>query len=235
MSDTNQFQLLRERRFLPFFLTQALGAFNDNVFKTALVAMITYRSAELTTKDVNGYVNFIAAMFILPFLLFSATSGQLSDKYDKARLAQVVKLIEIAVMLTACVGFVTHSIPLLLAMVFMMGLHSTLFGPLKYGLLPQVLDDTELVGGNGLVEMGTFLAILVGTILGSSLILADSGPWEIGGTTTVIAVIGLFCALAMPRAAPVDPALKINQMILQPGLVLLPCDPIHSRCSFPLE
>lgn len=210
MADGNQFQLLRERRFLPFFLTQALGAFNDNVFKTALVAMITYRSAELTTKDVNGYVNFIAAMFILPFLLFSATSGQLSDKYDKARLARLVKVIEIAVMLIACVGFVSHAIPLLLAMVFMMGLHSTLFGPLKYGLLPQVLDDRELVGGNGLVEMGTFLAILVGTILGSSLILADSGPWEIGGTTIAIAVIGLFCALAMPRAAPVDPQLVIN-------------------------
>src|SRR5215475_10534332 len=181
MADANQFQLLRERRFLPFFLTQALGAFNDNVFKTALVAMITYRSAELTTKDVNGYVNFIAALFILPFLLFSATSGQLSDKFDKARLAQLVKVLEIAIMVVACAGFVLRNIPLLMAMLFMMGLHSTLFGPLKYGLLPQVLEESELVGGNGLIEMGTFLAILIGTILGATLIrVEDSGAWLVG-------------------------------------------------------
>jgi 1-acyl-sn-glycerol-3-phosphate acyltransferase len=160
---------------------------------------------------VNFYTNLAAALFILPFLLFSATSGQLSDKYDKARLAQLVKLLEIVIMLVACVGFVTRNIPLLMAMLFMMGLHSTLFGPLKYGLLPQVLDERELVGGNGLIEMGTFLAILLGTILGSTLIRAESlGAWLVGGATISFAVIGLICALAMPRAAPVDPQLRIN-------------------------
>jgi 1-acyl-sn-glycerol-3-phosphate acyltransferase len=160
---------------------------------------------------VNFYTNLAAALFILPFLLFSATSGQLSDKYDKARLAQLVKLLEIAIMLVACAGFVTRDIPLLMAMLFMMGLHSTLFGPLKYGLLPQVLDERELVGGNGLIEMGTFLAILLGTILGSTLIRAESlGAWLVGGATITFAVFGLICALAMPRAAPVDPQLKIN-------------------------
>ena len=211
MSDTNQFQLLRERRFLPFFLTQALGAFNDNVFKNALVILVAFLSAQLSSADVNLYTNLAAGLFILPFLLFSATSGQLSDKYDKARLAQLVKVLEIAIMLVACAGFVGRSIPLLMAMLFMMGLHSTLFGPLKYGLLPQVLDDAELVGGNGLIEMGTFLAILVGTILGSSLIRFEAiGPWLVGGTTVAIAVIGLLCALAMPKSAPVDPALRIN-------------------------
>src|SRR3569832_1843396 len=211
MSDTSQFQLLRERRFLPFFLTQALGAFNDNVFKNALVILVAFLTAQRSTADVNFYTNLAAGLFILPFLLFSATSGQLSDKYDKARLAQLVKLLEIAIMAVACAGFVARSIPLLLAMLFMMGLHSTLFGPLKYGLLPQVLDDRELVGGNGLIEMGTFLAILLGTILGSSLIRIDGlGAWLVGGTTIAIALVGLACALAMPRAAPVDPQLRIN-------------------------
>jgi len=211
MADTNQFHLLRERRFLPFFLTQALGAFNDNVFKNALVILLAFLTAELSSADVNLYTNLAAGLFILPFLLFSATSGQLSDKYDKARLAQLVKVLEIAIMLVAFVAFVAHSIPLLLAMLFMMGVHSTLFGPLKYGLLPQVLDERELVGGNGLIEMGTFLAILIGTILGSSLIRIDNaGAWWVGAATVTIAVAGLLCALAMPKAAPVDPGLKIN-------------------------
>ena len=211
MADTNQFQLLRERRFLPFFLTQALGAFNDNVFKNAVVILVAFLSVQLSTAQVNNYVNIAAALFILPFLLFSATSGQLSDKYDKARLAQVVKGLEIAIMLVACAGFVTRNIPLLMALVFMMGLHSTLFGPLKYGLLPQVLDERELVGGNGLIEMGTFLAILLGTILGSTLIRIDGyGAWLVGAATVAFAVLGLICALAMPRAPSVDPQLKIN-------------------------
>ena len=211
MADTNQFQLLRERRFLPFFLTQALGAFNDNVFKNALVILVAFLTAELSAADVNFYTNLAAGLFILPFLLFSATSGQLSDKYDKARLAQFVKMLEIAIMLIACAGFVTRNIPLLMAMLFMMGLHSTLFGPLKYGLLPQVLDERELVGGNGLIEMGTFLAILLGTILGSTLIRAAGyGAWLVGAATIGFAVLGLACALAMPRAAPAEPQLKIN-------------------------
>ncbi|HZX92001.1 MAG TPA: MFS transporter, partial [Rudaea sp.] len=211
MAEGNQFQLLRERRFLPFFLTQALGAFNDNVFKNALVILVAFLTTQLSVADVNFYTNLAAALFILPFLLFSATSGQLSDKYDKARLAQIVKLLEIAIMLVACAGFVGNSIGLLMAMLFMMGLHSTLFGPLKYGLLPQVLADNELVGGNGLIEMGTFLAILLGTILGSTLIrVAGYGAWLVGGVTIALAVAGLVCALAMPRAPPVDPGLKIN-------------------------
>ena len=211
MPEHNQFLLLRERRFLPFFLTQALGAFNDNVFKNALVILVAFLSVQLSVADVNFYTNLAAGLFILPFLLFSATSGQLSDKYDKARLAQFVKLLEIAIMLVAAVGFLANNIALLLAMLFMMGLHSTLFGPLKYGLLPQVLLDHELVGGNGLIEMATFVAILLGTILGASLIRIDGlGAWLVGGTTIAIAVIGLFSALAMPPAPAPDPALKLN-------------------------
>jgi 1-acyl-sn-glycerol-3-phosphate acyltransferase len=211
MSDQNQFQLLRERRFLPFFLTQALGAFNDNVFKNALVILVAFLTAQLTVADVNFYTNLAAGLFILPFLLFSATSGQLSDKFDKARLAQLVKVLEIAIMVIACAGFLSRNIPLLLAMLFMMGVHSTLFGPLKYGLLPQVLDERELVGGNGLIELATFVAILLGTILGSELIRVEGiGAWLVGGTAIGIAIVGLICALAMPRAPAPDPDLKLN-------------------------
>ena len=170
MGVPNQFALLRERRFLPFFLTQGLGAFNDNVFKNALVVLIAYLSVELSDRDRNAFTNLAAGLFILPFFLFSATAGQLAEKYDKSRVAQAVKLMEVAIMAVAAAGFLTHNVTLLLAMVFMMGLHSTLFGPLKYSILPQVLRPDELVGGNGLIEMATFVAILAGTILGASLI-----------------------------------------------------------------
>ncbi|MEO8671392.1 MAG: MFS transporter [Tahibacter sp.] len=211
MSGSNQFALLSSRRFGPFFWTQALGAFNDNVFKNGLVILVSFQTALLTVEQTNLYTNLAAGLFILPFLLFSATSGQLSDKYDKARLAQIVKLLEIGIMLVGSVGFVYHSIPLLLAMLFMMGLHSTLFGPLKYGLLPQVLDSQELVGGNALIETATFLAILVGTILGSLLIgVEGSGPWLVSAATVLIAIAGLACSLAMPKAPAPDPQLKLN-------------------------
>ncbi|MBK6435943.1 MAG: MFS transporter [Rhodanobacteraceae bacterium] len=211
MSTPNQFALLKERRFLPFFLTQALGAFNDNVFKHALIILITFLTVGLTDDKVHQYTNLAAALFILPFFLFSATSGQLADKYDKARLAQAVKLLEIAIMVVAAIGFMHSNISLLLATLFMMGLHSTLFGPLKYGILPQVLDDKELVGGNGLIEMATFLAILLGTLLGSTLIRieGDRHVW-VSVVAIVLAVLGLGTALMMPKAAPVDPGLKIN-------------------------
>lgn len=211
MSQRSQFALLGQRRFLPFFLTQALGAFNDNVFKNALVILIAYKTAELSSGQIHGLTNLAAGLFILPFFLFSATSGQLSDKFDKARLAQAVKVLEIAIMLVAYFGFTRHNIPLLLTLLFMMGLHSTLFGPLKYGILPQLLRPDELVGGNGLVEMGTFLAILLGTLLGSQLIdLPTNGGFWVAAVAIAIAVFGLATALAMPPTPVADPHLQIN-------------------------
>lgn len=211
MSQQSQFALLGQRRFLPFFLTQALGAFNDNVFKNALVILIVYQTLGITEVQQHQLTNLAAGLFILPFFLFSATSGQLSDKFDKARLAQAVKLLEIAIMVVAYFGFTRHNIPLLLAMLFMMGLHSTLFGPLKYGILPQLLKPNELVGGNGLVEMGTFLAILIGTLLGSLLInLPEVGGFWVSVTAITIAVAGLLSAMAMPPTPVADPKLKIN-------------------------
>lgn len=211
MSQQSQFALLGQRRFLPFFLTQALGAFNDNVFKNALVILITYKTLELTSEQRHGLTNLAAGLFILPFFLFSATSGQLADKFDKSRLAYAVKLLEIAIMVVAYLGFTQHNISLLLALLFMMGLHSTLFGPLKYGILPQLLRPNELVGGNGLVEMGTFLAILLGTLLGAQLIdLPSNGGFWVAIVAIGIAVLGLCSALAMPATPAADPGLKIN-------------------------
>jgi 1-acyl-sn-glycerol-3-phosphate acyltransferase len=211
MGAPNQFALLRQRRFLPFFLTQGLGAFNDNVFKNALVVLIAYLSVELSDRDRNAFTNLAAALFILPFFLFSATAGQLAEKYDKSRVAQGVKLMEIAIMAVAAAGFLTHNVTLLLAMVFMMGLHSTLFGPLKYSILPQVLRPDELVGGNGLIEMATFVAILAGTILGASLIRIEGhGALWVSLTCIGLAAVGLATALAMPRVAPAAPDLPIR-------------------------
>jgi 1-acyl-sn-glycerol-3-phosphate acyltransferase len=211
MAGQSQFALLKQRRFLPFFLTQALGAFNDNVFKQALVALVTFVTIGLTAQDRNYYTNLAAGLFILPFFLFSATSGQLSDKYDKARLARFVKLLEVAIMFVGAVGFLRQDLTLLLAMLFMMGLHSTLFGPLKYGILPQVLRDHELTGGNGLIEMATFLAILTGTILGTSLIqVPGSGAWLVSGVTIALALAGYASARAMPPVPSEAPDLKIN-------------------------
>ncbi len=197
----NQFELLKQRRFAPFFWTQALGAFNDNVFKNALIAMVTFVLVSLSEEQGSTFIQLSSALFILPFFLFSATSGQLSERFDKAKLAQAVKWMEIAIMLIASVGFVYKNIPLLMICVFGMGLHSTLFGPLKYSLLPQVLRPEELTGGNGLVEMGTFVAILLGTILGANLInIPETGSYWVAGATILIAVTGLLTARKMPAA-----------------------------------
>ena len=151
-----------QRRFAPFFWTQFLGAGNDNLFKFAFTVMVTYQlQVSWLPPELAGLV--IGALFILPFLLFSATSGQLADKFDKARLIRFVKWLEIAIMALAAWGFVRADVAVLLACVFLMGLHSTLFGPVKFAYLPQHLSERELTGGNGMVEMGTFVAILLGS------------------------------------------------------------------------
>jgi 1-acyl-sn-glycerol-3-phosphate acyltransferase len=215
MSGASQFDLLRQRRFLPFFLTQSLGAFNDNVFKNALVALVAFVMTDLADADRTLLTNLAAALFIAPFFLFSATAGQLAEKYDKARLARAIKLLEVAIMAVAAAGFITHHVEFLLAMVFMMGLHSTLFGPLKYSILPQVLRPDELVGGNGLVEMGTFVAILGGSLLGSALIqMGDAGPWLVSAACIGFALAGVATAWAIPPVAAPTPDLRINPNVL---------------------
>ncbi|KQV99584.1 MFS transporter [Rhizobacter sp. Root1221] len=206
----NQFALLSERRFAPFFWTQFLGAGNDNLFKFALTVMVTYQLQIAWLKpELAGLV--IGALFIFPFLLFSATSGQLADKYDKARLIRFVKSFEIAVMALAAWGFVQQDVPILLACVFLMGLHSTLFGPVKFAYLPQHLDERELTGGNGMVEMGTFVSILLGNVAGGLLIaIPGVGPHWVAAVCVALAVAGRVLAHAVPASPSTDPGLRIN-------------------------
>ncbi len=209
MSGKSQFSLLGERRFGPFFVTQFLGAFNDNLFKNALVILIAFQLA--SQRDADYLVNLAFGLFILPFFLISATAGQLADKYEKGFLIRRVKLAEIALMALATIGFALESVALLIGVLFLLGVQSAVFGPLKYGILPQHLRDDELLGGNGLVEMGTFIAILAGTNLGGILIaLPAGGKTAIGVTVVTIAVAGYLASRAIPTAPPAAPGLSIN-------------------------
>jgi 1-acyl-sn-glycerol-3-phosphate acyltransferase len=214
MSDphhTSQFALLTQRRFGPFFWTQFLGAFNDNVFKTALMVVLTYDAMSWTTLPPSLLNNLIPGLFILPFMLFSATAGQVADKVEKGRLARWVKMFEIVIMLVAAVGWMAHELWLLIAAVLGMGIHSTLFGPVKYAYLPQHLKPEELVGGNGLIEMGTFVGILLGEVLGA--VLAGRGPAGIAlvaGGTVLIALLGLATSWRIPDSPAPAPRLVIS-------------------------
>jgi len=207
---SNQSGLLRARRFAPLFVTQFLGALNDNVLKNAMVVLLTFQAASWTTLKPELLANLAAGVFILPFFLFSATAGQLADKYDKARLAQMVKLLEIAIVLVCGAGFWLHSLAVLFLGLFLLGLHSTLFGPVKYAILPQHLKPEELVGGNALIEAGTFVAILVGTLLGGLLAGAGDGTTWITAVGLVIAVGGYLASRAIPVAVPPAPGLNIS-------------------------
>ncbi|PZQ67425.1 MAG: glycerol acyltransferase [Variovorax paradoxus] len=206
----NQFALLGQRRFAPFFWTQFAGAANDNLFKFAFTVMVTYQLQVAWMKPaMAGLV--IGALFILPFLLFSATAGQLTDKYNKTRIIRLVKNLEIAIMALAAWGFVSAHVPVLLACVFLMGLHSTLFGPVKFAYLPQVLDARELTGGNGMVEMGTFVAILLGQVAGGLLVaLPGVGHATVAIGCVLLALVGRAVAQAIPDTAATDPSLRIN-------------------------
>ncbi|MEO8151767.1 MAG: MFS transporter [Rhizobacter sp.] len=206
----NQFALLKQRRFAPFFWTQFLGAGNDNLFKFAFTVMVTYQlQVAWLPPAMAGLV--IGALFIFPFLLFSATSGQLTDKYDKTQMIRFVKWFEIAVMLLAAYGFMNANVPVLLACVFLMGLHSTIFGPVKFAYLPQHLGERELTGGNGMVEMGTFVAILLGNVAGGLLIaIPQVGVQYISWACVGVALLGRLLAQGVPATPSTDPNLKIN-------------------------
>ena len=206
----NQFALLRQRRFAPFFWTQFSGAANDNLFKFAFTVMVTYQlGVAWLPPSLAGLV--IGALFILPFLLFSATAGQLTDKFDKTRMIRFVKNLEIAIMLVAAGGFVAGSVPVLLLCTFLMGVHSTLFGPVKFAYLPQVLNERELTGGNGMVEMGTFVAILLGNVAGGLLVaLPGIGHTTVAVACVLLALVGRAVAQGIPSAPATDPGLQVN-------------------------
>ncbi|HEX6704025.1 MAG TPA: MFS transporter [Albitalea sp.] len=208
--EPNQFALLKQRRFAPFFWTQFLGAGNDNLFKYAFTLLVTFKlQIEWLPPKLAGLA--IGALFILPFLLFSATSGQLADKFDKARLIRFVKWLEIAIMALAAWAFVHNQVGVLLACVFLMGLHSTLFGPVKFAYLPQHLNERELTGGNGMVEMGTFVAILLGNVAGGLLMdIAPHGVEIVAWSCLGLALVGRLLSQAVPPSPSSDPGLRIN-------------------------
>jgi len=207
---TSQFALLRQRRFAPFFWTQFLGAGNDNVFKFAFTVLVTYQlQVDWLPPSLAGLV--IGALFILPYVLFSATSGQLADHWEKSRLMRLVKNLEIAIMLLATYGFWAGNAGVLLGCTFLMGCHSTLFGPVKFAYLPQVLKEHELVGGNGMVEMGTFVAILLGNMLGGLLVaLPHVGHGAVAVVCVLLAMLGRWAAGRVPHTPAPGPALKMN-------------------------
>lgn len=207
----NQFDLLKQRRFLPYFLTQSLGAFNDNVYRQAIIGLLFY--LHVSSEQKTLYANLAPALFILPYFLFSATAGQIAERMDKAKLIRVTTAMEIVVMSIAAVGFVTTSLPILLVALFGTGLQSTLFGPVKYSILPHVLKPEELTGGNGLVEMGTSMFILLGMIAGGLLIQEGSAPsalWMAGGTVIALAILGNVISRRIPSVPSTVPDLKIN-------------------------
>ena len=207
---SNQFQLLKEQRFRPFFFTQFLGAFNDNVFKTALITLVAFHAASLSSMDGAALATLLPGVFILPFFLFSATAGQIADKYEKSQIIRLVKVFEIGIMLFASAGFFLHNIWLLAAALFMMGMHSTLFGPVKYSYLPQHLKEHELIGGNGMVEMGSFVAILLGQVLGAWLASVANHELFTSIAIVLIAILGYCTSRGVPNSPAADSALKIN-------------------------
>ncbi|WP_432754442.1 MFS transporter [Pseudomonas sp. WMBT8] len=208
MSHPSQFTLLRKRRFLPFFITQSLGAFNDNIFKQSLILAILYKLA--IEGDRSIWVNLCALLFILPFFLFSALAGQFGEKFNKDALIRAIKIGEIVIMAIGAVGFMTNHLELMLLALFAMGTHSALFGPVKYSIMPQALHEEELVGGNGLVEMGTFLAILAGTI-GAGVMMSSAHYAPVVSTAIVaIAVLGYLASRAIPRAAASSPQMRLD-------------------------
>jgi len=217
LPDSNQFSLLGQRRFAPFFATQFLGALNDNIFRNGLVILITFQGVVVAGMNHMQLANVAAGLFILPFFLFSAMAGQLADKYEKSMLIRRIKLFEIGLMILAFTALASGNYVLLLLVLFLMGLQSTLFGPVKYAFLPQQLADEELVGGNALVESGTFVAIILGLIAGGIVVgdaiapaLSIDKRTLLGACLIVVALFGYLASRQIPRTPPADPRLQIN-------------------------
>jgi 1-acyl-sn-glycerol-3-phosphate acyltransferase len=217
LSGSSQFSLLRQRRFAPFFATQFLGALNDNIFRNGLVILITFQGVLVAGMDHTQLANVAAGLFILPFFLFSATAGQLADKYEKSMLIRRVKTLEIVLMILAATALVSESYSLLLVVLFLMGCQSTMFGPVKYAYLPQKLTDDELVGGNALVESGTYIAIILGLIVGGIAVadnLSNGLEFDkqtvLGACLVGVAIVGYLTSRKVPPTPAVDPDLRIN-------------------------
>jgi 1-acyl-sn-glycerol-3-phosphate acyltransferase len=221
MSGSSQFSLLKQRRFLPFFIVQALGAFNDNVYRQAIIALLFYMG--VNPEERTLYTNLAPALFILPYFLFSATAGQIAEKLEKSRLIRITTTMEIVIMSLAAIGFITQNMTLLLIALFGTGLQSTLFGPVKYSILPSVLKPEELTGGNGLVEMGTSISILTGMIFGGMIFVIAGSHGPVAAATAIItlAVLGNLVSRSIPRIDAGDPSLRINWNPIPETLAIL--------------
>ena len=210
MSSHSQFSLLKQRRFLPFFGVQSLGAFNDNVYRQAIIGLLFFLG--VTAEERTLYTNLAPALFILPYFLFSALAGQIAEKLEKSRLIRITTMMEIGIMTLAAIGFVTQNMAVLLVALFGTGVQSTLFGPVKYSILPSVLKPEELTGGNGLVEMGTSISILCGMIVGGLVfqVAGAQGPVAAATLVVALAIAGNLVSRLIPRVEASAPDLKIN-------------------------
>ncbi len=227
---SSQFALLKKKRFLPLFVVQILGAFNDNIFKNAMIILFTYRAVDNSGVDGEILVTLAAGIFILPFFLFSALAGQITDKYEKSALVRIIKFAEIIIMMAGAIAFYIGDSWALMTVLFFMGVQSTFFGPLKYGILPEHLREEELVGGNALIDAATFLAILGGTIGGSLLILRDQGELFVTLVIIAVALSGWLASLKIPRAGVGDATISVSANIVKSSYQIIN----HSRKSRPV-
>ena len=206
----SQFHLFTQRRFLPFFVTQFLGALNDNIFKNALLVIVVSSAVIGAESSTNFTTNLAAGLFILPYFLFSTTAGLLADKYDKSLLIRRIKFAEIIIMLAGCYALWSMNVSFMLVILFFLGVQSSFFGPIKYSIIPQHLSADELLGGNAQVGMGTFVSILMGTLIGGWIVTFEQGPLMVGGLAVIVAIIGWLCSLQIPDAAAENSALVIG-------------------------
>lgn len=210
-SNFNQFKLLTQKRFGPFFCTQFLGAFNDNIFRNGLIILLTFKGIEVFGLNASQIANVAGALFILPYFLFSAIAGQIADKYEKSILIKSTKLLEIILMITAAFVLLTENYSFLLFILFLMGFQSSLFGPVKYAYIPQKLKLNELIGGNALVESGTYIAIILGLVVGGLAVsIGQENDYPLASLLLLMAILGYFFSCKIPNTEPTDPTLKIN-------------------------
>ncbi len=213
--------LLSSKYFAPLFWTQFLGAFNDNLYKNALIILMTLNASLYSDISIELLIPLSGGLFILPFFLFSAIAGQLADKFEKSKLIRLVKVAEMLIMLLAALGFYLENVWFLLSVLFFMGCQSSLFGPVKYSILPQHLSEEGLLKGNAIIEMGTFLAILLGTLVGGILIAYDMGRMYVSALVVFVAVLGWFSSLSIPNAPSANESLCLNYNIFSQTLEIL--------------
>jgi len=207
--------LFKTQRFLPFFLVQFLAAFNDNFFKNALIILFTYKIAQTTIFSGAALIQIAGGVFILPFFLLTPIAGQIADKYEKSLLIRLTKIAEIAISLFAFIGFWINDIYFLLAVLFLMGAHSAFFSPLKYSIIPQQLQDEELLSGNSFIEGSTYVSILSGTAMGGVIVMMLSGYWLTPSIVLMIAILGWWISKKIPIARPGSPDLKIDWNVIK--------------------